>query len=147
MRNFSYLLPSHYYIFCWWSHFGNKIPFNRLFSMWKYIYIEFLALKLRCTQYGLCELSGLRECKGNAFREVRYGTQYFSVRIRIVCKGLPKGCGSHAQTSLPIEDLFPKKLVGSALASNSVLVFNTLLESNGSNVKFICQLHDILSFH
>ena len=31
------------------------------------IYIGFLALKVRCTQYGFCGQGNLRECKGNFF--------------------------------------------------------------------------------
>ena len=61
-----------------WFHFKNEIPINCLFTQWKWTYIGFWTLEMKCTQYGNCGEVAFKNARAMIFLKVGWGGQKFS---------------------------------------------------------------------
>ena len=71
--------------------------------------IGFWTLKVKCTQYGICWISGLQECKGIGFLEVGWAGNNF--------RSGPKDLDFLDGRLLVLESTSPEKFVGGNLTS------------------------------
>ena len=95
------------YMFLLMISFREYNPIHCLFIM--NMYIEFWALKLRCTQYGFCGVGSLEECKNN------YSWSQISIILwsgsRKVLMGLPEGLWVTGPSPYHIKSPFLRKHV------------------------------------
>ena len=113
----------------WRFHFKNEILVNYLSTHWKWTYVLFWILKVKCTQYGICGEVAFKNARAMIFSKSGEAGKVF--------RSGPKNLNFFVgQLPLPVSTS-PKKLVGGKILS---ALQNRSLEQGHWSCIWICIL-------